>query len=289
MNELLCDKVEPTLTIQIPGGDVVTTKSLSITPGASTTISFTWDAKDTQGEWVADGTYTAVLRAVDEAGNPSTDLNMPDLIVDRHAPEIESISIDPALFTPDDGPHQQGDGHNDTATITYELKASGLTSCQVMNSLRDALTTIDGGNHQSGSITWNGKVNGQYVDDGIYILRFNILDEAGNLNFHELTVIKNQVPASIHYPQNGELVGKTVIISGSAMDPGLDNPQNFDYYQLWYRAGKNIDFELPENNPESLSLDIWQPIPVPISYQNPEDSQYPSGNTSKRSVNNPRI
>jgi sugar lactone lactonase YvrE len=145
---------------------------------------------------------------------------------------------------------------------------------------------------QNGNYTWDGRVNSVYVGDGIYYFRISTQDIYGNSSYRMIEVIKNRVPAQISFPLkvdaqgNTTTVGNIVVIKGIAVDPGIDNPQDFNCYKLWFQAGENIDFGLPVNDPTAPSETIWHSIPVPIFYQDPNDALYHLSNKSVKTVMN---
>jgi flagellar hook assembly protein FlgD len=262
-------------------------QTLATIPGQAVTFTYLWDGKDDNGDWLPDGDYNATLIATDSVGNSSQATALSQLTIKRHAPTIQSFQADTYVFTPDDGIV----GNHDTLTLSYTLSDSAQVLLIIKDVLNRTVQTVSiPGTSPTGSYTWDGKVGNAYVSDGIYHFQVNVLDSDGNSGFRSLDAIKNKVPALIIFPAkvgpdgNCAKVNNTVVVSGIAFDPSIVNPQDFDHYQLWARAGESFDFTQSDNNPLSPSAD-WQPIPVPVFYQNSSDSQYPNSPRSISTVN----
>jgi gliding motility-associated-like protein len=284
--ENYCNTVD--VQIQFNSGTTVINRDqqLTVVPGTKQAFTLTWDGKDDSGQYVTDGVYCGSLVATDSAGNVCQEVSIPSFEVHRTAAKVVSMQVDNALFTPDDGPSNQGDGNQDTVTLTYGLSKPSQVTVQIKDVLGRVLLQIEPtGAVQNGSYTWAGKINGVFAADGIYTFQVNTLDEYGNSSFRTISTIKNKVPAKIVFPKNNDVVGNTVVVTGIAVDPGITDPSDFDCYKLWVRQGGNLDFSDPDNNPISLSAD-WYPICVPVFNQNFQDAQYPHSNSSIRTVMN---
>lgn len=287
LRENLCNSVS--VKIQINCGEtlIVREQEWSITPGAGKQCLLSWDGKNENGLYVEDGVYSGSIIATDSAGNASQEIPVPSFVINRMPAKVTGLLVDNALFTPDDGPLGQGDGNKDTVTLTYQLSEPAQATIEIRNVLGQVVQSVlQPGSNQDGTYIWGGKVNNTYVSDGLYTFIVKTADEYGNTSFRSVQAIKNQVPAKISFPVMGASVGNTVVVTGIALDPGINDPSDFDNYILWVRPGENIDFGLPENSPDNPSTSIWQVIPVPVYCQNPQSPEYPLSNASVRTVMN---
>jgi flagellar hook assembly protein FlgD len=252
-------------------------------------ISEEWDGKDDQGNYLPDGNYKITLIATDLAGNRSQPLTIPAFIIDRTPSAPTTLYVDNLIFTPDDGPSNQGDGDRDSVTLHYILSEEALVSVRVEDVLGRTILNLGEASdfRTEGAHLWDGKVNGNFVSDGSYVFRIKTTDDVGNIAYGSRAVIKNGIPAQIVFPSRDEVPSKVsglVSIKGIALDPGINNPANFKWYKVWYREGKNIDFSLPENDPLNPDSGLWHPVPVPAYNQNALDPEYPNSNVSWRAV-----
>ncbi len=99
------------------------------------------------------------------------------------------LSLSPKIFSPN------ADGLNDILTINYAFPyPNTLANIEIYNRDGQLITTI--GNTislgQKGFFIWEGIANGQYVPNGIYILRFSLFDEKGLINNYK-------IPFGVHY------------------------------------------------------------------------------------------
>ncbi|MFH1282201.1 MAG: S8 family serine peptidase [bacterium] len=257
------------------------------------TIVYSWDGKDDQGNYLPDGNYSIELFARDLAENRSAIVVLGVFGIDRTPSEPEILYVDNFMFTPDDGESGNGDGIRDTVTLYYTLTEKALVRVSIDDTLgREQLILDESGVYKTtGTALWSGKTNGSYVSDGQYVFRIKTVDDVGNIADASLPVIKNQIPAKIMFPSNGgeEYVKGVVTIKGIALDPKIQNSQDFKQYTVWYREGANIDFSMSENNPLNPDPILWKPVPVPISYQRADDTDYPYSNVSYRAVNYTRL
>lgn len=251
-------------------------------------FSMVWDGKDLQGNPFVDGDHVFTLKATDLAGN-TTSYRLAALKIDRTPPLVDYLYADTPFFTPDDGAEGRGNGIADVVNVTYRFSSQAQVVFSVEDRLGRSLyqETVSQARGQEKQFVWNGKVGGIFVADGPYVFRLKASDEFGNSSSEKITVIKNQIPAKIAFPTT--LINGKVDIQGFAMDPLINDTMGFAGYRLWAREGTNINFALPENNPDAPSSAHWIQIPVPVSYQSPDlmlNPTYPDSNLSKRSVSN---
>lgn len=114
---------------------------------------------------LAEGKYKIYVRGVDKGGIKGTG-KAATFYIDKTAPEIMSLSLDPA--------YGNGQYSNEEPEITWNVKESYL-SCVQVSVNNGAYTTIGTGNNNSGDITGlvSGKVNQIYV---------RAVDKAGNIS-----------------------------------------------------------------------------------------------------------
>ena len=270
-------------------GPLVTRQKAHTVTTTLQNISEDWDGKDDQGNYLPDGTYKVTLTATDLAGNRSPPLTFPTFRIDRTPSVPITLYVDNLIFTPDDGSSNQGDGYQDSVTLHYIVSEDALVSVRVEDVLgRTILSLSEASDFRTeGAHLWDGKVNGNFVSDGSYMFRIKTTDDVGNIAYGNIAVIKNQIPAEIVFPSKDEVPSKVsglVSIKGIALDPGINNPADFEWYKVWYREGKDIDFSLPENDPHNPEPGMWHPVPVPAYNQNALDPHYPNSNVSWRAV-----
>jgi gliding motility-associated-like protein len=99
------------------------------------------------------------------------------------------LNLNPKIFSPN------ADGLNDILTIHYAFPYPNMmANIDIYNRDGQLMTQI--GNTislgQKGNFIWEGICNGQYVPNGIYILRFSLFDEKGLINNYK-------IPFGVHY------------------------------------------------------------------------------------------
>src|SRR5262249_46834879 len=94
------------------------------------------------------------------------------------APTITAVSVTPAAFSPN------GDGVNDTTTISYTLSEASTVTIKIYNSSNVLVRTLVNGSSRLAGInlqTWDGKNDSSVVvPNGTYIYRIEATDAAGN-------------------------------------------------------------------------------------------------------------
>jgi hypothetical protein len=93
------------------------------------------------------------------------------------------LSLNPKIFSPN------ADGVNDILTINYAFPYPNiLANIEIYN--RDGIRITEIGNTislgQKGIFIWDGIVHGQYVPNGIYILRFSLFDDKGLIKHYKI-------------------------------------------------------------------------------------------------------
>ena len=150
-----------TATLARTDGTVVATLfSERRSAGKST---FTVDADN-----VPDGHYLIVLDAV--AGKTNVTADVP-LLVDR---TIAKLVVSPAAISPN------GDGRNDTLTISFQLAAPAAVRVSISQASKTVADVFDGTlSPGPQSYVWNGTSSGQRARDGVYAAVVTTTTELG--------------------------------------------------------------------------------------------------------------
>jgi hypothetical protein len=130
-------------------------------------VTLVWDGRDDDGVVVPEGPYRPRVRLHDERRT----ITLPNPIrVDVTPPRFERFSIRPRLFSPD------GDGRNDKVTARYRVSERARVSLFV-DGVRLVLKR---GSKREGAVTWFGRINGEPVPPGPYVITLGARDLAGN-------------------------------------------------------------------------------------------------------------
>ncbi len=165
--------------IKDPNGNTVYNKELECT--AAQAVKSTWDGTDQNSNHCADGQYTFVAFAVDEAGNISNNVS-DQTIIDTVPPVISGLTASPNPFTPN------GDGINDTTTISFEVSEPCYTTINVFRN--DALFFSSGFPilyplSSIPSFIWDGKGLHNELIGGTYSYQVVAEDSVGNVSTSE--------------------------------------------------------------------------------------------------------
>lgn len=133
-----------------------------------------WDGRDDAGQTVADGAYSLVLQAVDEAGrtlNARTEVN-----VDTRRPRLE-LDARPRVFRPSEGGISFGLGLSGEAGIPlrWTLTVAALDG--------QALKTFEGAGAPPAELSWDGRdAQGRPLEPGrLHFADFKVEMESGAL------------------------------------------------------------------------------------------------------------
>jgi hypothetical protein len=133
------------------------------------TVTYTWNGRDDQGRFVAEGVYKPRVHLTDQHRT----IDLPnDMRVDTTAPKITLVSFAPREFSPD------GDGRRDRVVVAYKTSepAHGLL-------LVDGTQVVFTRKQQRRStLDWNGRVDGRVLAPGVHRLQLAAQDRAGNLS-----------------------------------------------------------------------------------------------------------
>ena len=117
------------------------------------TVTYTWNGRDDQGRFVAQGVYKPRVHLADQHRT----IDLPnEMQVDTTAPRISIVSLAPRTISPN------GDGRNDLIRIAYRLSEPA-----------HAILFVDGQRViftrrqlERSSLDWNGKVDGLAIRPG---------------------------------------------------------------------------------------------------------------------------
>jgi len=162
--------------LEIRSADGTPVKHLS---GEGTTVSETWTGTDDEDRRLPDGLYTIEVTATSASGEarPAVDT----VRLDTVPPELTMAAVTPDRFSPN------GDGHDDTATLTFEPVESGSARVSVVGPGGDVLRRVTGWQAVEASarkVEWDGRVSsgGRLVpaEEGASTLLLEVRDAAGN-------------------------------------------------------------------------------------------------------------
>jgi hypothetical protein len=131
------------------------------------TVTYTWNGRDDQGEFVREGVYKPRVHLADQHRT----IDLPnEMRVDTTPPTITVVSVKPRELSPD------RDGRADRVVIAYKTSepAHGVLlvdGTQVVYTRRQL---------QHSSLDWNGRVKGKVLAPGVHLLLLGAVDRAGN-------------------------------------------------------------------------------------------------------------
>ena len=177
--------------------------------GAGARASFAWTGTDDAGARVADGRYTAILIAMDDAGN-SARRTFP-IVVDTTAPAVAQTAS-PGTFSPN------RDGAADSTVLgwTAPEKATGTARIYRGTSLIRSWTVT---RLAAWSARWDGRTAaGTTVADGRYTFRVDVKDAGGNRTVVNRTITVDRIAGFLRWsrsfhPQDGDTMLPTSRVS----------------------------------------------------------------------------
>jgi len=133
------------------------------------TVTYTWNGRDDQGRFVAEGVYKPRVHLTDQHRT----IDLPnEMHVDTTAPRISIVSLAPRTFSPN------GDGRNDRIRIAYRISEPA-----------HAILSVDGKRViftrrqlQRSSLVWNGRIDGRALPPGVHRVSLGAEDRAGNIS-----------------------------------------------------------------------------------------------------------
>ena len=208
---------------------------VTVTDWAEAHIDTVWAGWSADGEhhhwWsgrlggvpVADGEYRFVVTAIPKAGgleNAGTPFT-----VDTVSPTLSELSATPSRFSPD------GDGVGDSLFVSVRLELSGDRDhvlLRVMDTGMEPLRELAGASGaDSLAASWGGTDDGgTSLSDGLYVLRADAWDDAGNGCWVSVLADLDTAPPTLSVdlsdPDAGELRVETATagVSGTAYDRG---------------------------------------------------------------------
>ena len=154
------------LQIVDDGGNVVRTlvSGLRLRRGR---VSYTWNGRDDAGHFVAEGVYKPRVHLADQHRT----IDLPnEMQVDTTAPKVTVKSVSPREISPD------GDGSADRVVVRYSLSERAHALLYV----GARRVVFRRSQLPSGSVDWNGRLDGRPARPGTYVLRLAAQDPAGN-------------------------------------------------------------------------------------------------------------
>ena len=133
------------------------------------TVTYTWNGRDDDGEFVAEGVYKPRVHLADQHRT----IDLPnEMQVDTTAPKISIVSLAPRTISPN------GDGRNDRVRIAYKANEPAHAILYVAG--RRVIFTRR--QLQRSVLDWNGKIDGRAVLPGAYRVVLSAEDRAGNVS-----------------------------------------------------------------------------------------------------------
>jgi outer membrane protein OmpA-like peptidoglycan-associated protein/flagellar hook assembly protein FlgD len=174
-----------------------------------------WNGVADAGQVVPDGTYQALIDAVDDNGNRGSSGPYP-VVVDNTPPSVElSVPENPSIFSPD------GDGNKDTILIKLSGSVEDHWAAQVADASGKAIKSLSFDAAAPADWTWDGKgEDGKVVADGVYAFSIAATDRAGNSvskRIDNIVVNTQQPPIALvidlaSFSPNGDGVKDTVTL-----------------------------------------------------------------------------
>ena len=133
------------------------------------TVTYTWNGRDDQGQFVGEGVYKPRVHLADQHRT----IDLPnEMRVDTTAPKITLVSVASRDFSPD------GDGRRDRVVVAYKTSepAHGVL---LVDGTRVVFTRKQ---QQRSTLDWNGRVAGRVLAPGVRRLQLAAQDRAGNLS-----------------------------------------------------------------------------------------------------------
>jgi flagellar hook assembly protein FlgD len=135
--------------------------------------SVTWNGKDSAGNTVPDGNYTARIEVRYAAGNQPVAQSRP-FVVDTVAPKAQ-VSAAYTIFSPN------GDGNKDTLPINVSTEGDDTWEAVITDSKGTEIQSWTWTGKAPGAFFWDGADKaGNTVPDGTYQFNLSSTDEAGN-------------------------------------------------------------------------------------------------------------
>lgn len=138
-------------------------------------VTFSWDGRTDEGTAAPDGLYRLRLRL---HGQDRTILVPITFHLDTRRPTVRIERARPAELTPD------GDGRADRVAIAYRSDEGGQAVLSVRGEGLPETVVVTGRPRAAGQVgvSWRGKLAGQPLPPGSYILALRVRDQAGNLS-----------------------------------------------------------------------------------------------------------
>jgi flagellar hook assembly protein FlgD len=196
--------------------------------GSGTAVQTTWSGRDNDGRLVPDGDYALTLSAGNAHGaaRPAS----VTVRVDTAPPQVQSAAVDPDTFSPN------GDGQDDTATVSFRPGESGTARVTVLDAKDRVVRTVlpwSSVGAARKTVSWDGRVNenGKLVDapEGKAAIVVELRDPAGNSASVRRSVT---VDRTLGYP----------VVKPSAFSPNGDGVK--DAASLAFKLTRSADVKI---------------------------------------------
>ncbi|MFZ5640558.1 MAG: FlgD immunoglobulin-like domain containing protein [Bacillota bacterium] len=201
----LSENAKVTVKILDSAGNIVKTIENAVTKNAGYN-STSWDGKDANGAPVPEGTYAAVVNAVDNFNNPSVEQRKE--FVAGYQPAVSGQSVTPDPYNPKDRP----------ATVNYTIYNDALVTVIILNGSLPVKTLVSEELQASGpkTLSWDGTdTNGNLLGDGSYYYQVTATSPTVSM-FRTIS----KIPFSI---EQGAPYFPDMTLSPNPMEIGTDN------------------------------------------------------------------
>ncbi len=154
-----------TVSVNVQNGSTIVKNLVNGASLSAGSYFYQWNGRDTNGNLVNDGTYTATISASNSAGSDSATTNVQ---VDTNGSGgnscniVSSSYVNPSSFNP----------NNQSAVVYYNLSRSAAVSVRIKTGANTTVKTLLSSSNQgsgSQSLAWNGRDNsGNTVAQGSY-------------------------------------------------------------------------------------------------------------------------
>jgi flagellar hook assembly protein FlgD len=208
----------PTALIKSSGGTVVRTFT-----GAGAAASFAWDGTNNAGVSQPAGTYSYEVDSTSSSGAVATSAVGTVVLDPARQLAVTGLAISPLYFSPN------GDGVQDTATLSGTVSFDDGWTLQIINSAGSVIRTV-AGTGSAMSWTWNGlDGNSLMAPDGVYTLQVTATAGTSTTVASASVTLDNTPPTvSLTSPTSGQLLANihqansaVIQVTGSAADLNL--------------------------------------------------------------------
>ncbi len=154
-------------------------------------VAYTWDGRAADGSVAPDGTYVVTVWTADASDNRSSVQAL--VTLDNLAPVLAS-SVAPASISPN------GDRRSDSATLALAGSEPVNGVARILDKARVVVRAWKFGPATAGTWTWDGTdATGKTVRDGVYTLKLDGVDPAGNQTVQEMPIRVDRTIGSLRW------------------------------------------------------------------------------------------